>query len=104
MKQMMILMKVSAPMEREFKTTNGDVKKVPFRMVLLSDGIDSIYGETSERLTNRIDSTNDALKLNPIVGHVYNVDFTLQARTYKDKEGREGIFFSCTINKMESIL
>lgn len=104
MKAMMILMKVSAPMEREFKTTTGDVKKVPFRMVMLSDGIDSIYGETSERLTNRIDSTNNDLKLNLIVGHVYNVDFTLQARTYKDKEGREGIFFSCTINKMESIL
>lgn len=104
MKAMMILKKVSAPMEREFKTTTGEVKKVRFRMVTLDDGIDSIYGETSERLTNRIDSTNNDLKLNLIVGHVYNVDFTLQAREYKDKEGHEGVFFSCTINKMQSIV
>lgn len=104
MKAMMILKKVSAPMEREFTTTNGEVKKIRFRMVTLDDGVDSIHGETSERLTNRIESTNDALKLNLIEGHVYNVDFTLQARDYKDKQGNESTFLSCTINKMATIL
>ena len=104
MKAMMILKKVSAPMERDIKTNNGDVKKIRFRMITLDDGIDSIHGETSERLFNRIESTNDDLKLNLIEGHVYNVDFTLQAKSYKDKEGRDGVFLTCTINKMGTIL
>lgn len=104
MEKMMILKKVSQIMENEFTTTSGEVKKIRSRRLLLDDGVDSIYGETSERLFNRIEATNNDLKLNLIEGHVYNVDFTLQAKEYKNKEGKEDIFLRCTINKMGAIL
>lgn len=104
MKAMMILKKVSPIMENEFTTSSGEVRKIRSRRLILDDGVDSIYGETSERLFNRIEATNNDLKLNLIEGHVYNVDFTLQAKEYKTKDGKDDIFLRCTINKMGSIL
>lgn len=104
MKSMMILQKVGAPMEREFPTQQGEVKKIPFRMIRMTDGIDSIYGETTERLTNRINSTNDDIRIKLIEGHVYSVEYTLQTVDYKDKDGHENIFFKCSISKLSPIL
>lgn len=104
MQKMMILMKVSPVMEREFTTSNNEVRKVKYRMLTLDDGIDSIYGETSEALCNRIDTTNEQNRLQLVEGHLYNVDFTLRAREYKDKNGNDNTFLSCTISKMSYIL
>ena len=70
MQKMMILMKVSPVMEREFTTSNNEVRKVKYRMLTLDDGIDSIYGETSEALCNRIDTTNEQNRLQLVEGHL----------------------------------
>lgn len=104
MKQMMILVKVSEPQTREFTTKNNEVRTIKYRNLLLDDGIDSIYGETSERLTMRIDAQNEEVKLRLIEGHVYNVDYTLKAQPYKTKDNKDSVFMSCTINKLSPIV
>lgn len=102
MKATMLLVKVGPVVEREFKSGN-DVKTIKSRMLKFSDGVDTILGETTERLCNRTTATNDELKLVLIEGHVYTVDFTLNVRTYT-KDNKENEFFSCTITNVAQLV
>lgn len=103
MVKMMILMRVEDLQTREFKRQDGSIQTIKFRNLLFTDGIDTIYGETSSRLIEQIETTNDALKLRLIEGHLYNVDFNINAREY-EKDGKKSTFVSVNINKVFSIL
>lgn len=102
MKATMLLVKVGPVVEREFKSGN-DVKTIKSRMLKFSDGVDTILGETTERLCNRTTSSSDEFKLVLIEGHVYTVDFTLNVRTYT-KDNKENEFFSCTITNVAQLV
>lgn len=91
-------MKAGPVQEREFKSGN-EVKVIKSRILKFTDGIDTILGETTERLCLRTMSTNDTLKLNLVEGHAYTVDYTLNVRTYT-KDNKENDFFSCTISNV----
>lgn len=102
MKATMLLVKVGPVVEREFKSGN-DVKTIKSRMLKFTDGVDTILGETTERLCNRTTSSSDEFKLVLIEGHVYTVDFTLNVRTYT-KDNKENEFFSCTITNVAQLV
>lgn len=99
MEKMMILMRVEGLQTREFKRQDGSIQTIKFRNLLFTDGMDTIYGETSSRLIEQTESTNEDLKLRLLEGHLYNVDFTINARDY-EKDGKKSTFVSITINKL----
>lgn len=103
MEKMMILMRVEDLQTREFSRQDGSIQTIKYRNLLFTDGVDTIYGETSPRLIEQIETTNDALKLRLIEGHVYNVDFTVNARDY-EKDNKKNTFVSITINKVFNFL
>lgn len=103
MEKMMILMRVEDLQTREFKRNDGSIQTIKSRNLLFTDGVDTIYGETSPRLIEQIETTNEALKLRLIEGHVYNVDFTINARDY-EKDNKKNTFVSITINKVFNFL
>lgn len=100
---MMILMRVEDLQTREFKRQDGSIQTIKYRNLLFTDGIDTIYGETSPRLIEQIETTNVALQLPLIEGHLYNVDFSINARDY-EKDNKKSTFVSITINKMYNIM
>lgn len=104
MRATMILVKCSNLKERSFETSDGGVRCVQFRELTFTDGIDTIFGETGESLTKRIDAQDPNFKIDMAEGHVYNVDFNLSAKTYKNKNGEEGIFFRCLITNCGKLL
>lgn len=99
MEKIMQLLKVSPLMTREFKRNDGTVETIKSRMLTLSDGVDTIYGETTKRLTNQIEATDDNIRLRLIEGHVYNCDFNIRATEY-EKDGKKSIFVGINIDKI----
>lgn len=92
-------MRVEGLQTRQFQRQDGSIQTIKYLNLLFTDGIDTIYGETSPRLTEQIETTNDALQLHLIEGHVYNVDFSINARDY-EKDNKKSTFVSITINKV----
>lgn len=103
MQKLMILMRVDDLQTREFQRQDGSLQTIKSRNLLFTDGVDTIYGETSSRLIEQIETTNDALKLRLIEGHVYNVDFSINARDY-EKDNKKSTFVSITINKVYNFM
>ena len=103
MEKLMQLVKIGPLTEREFKRQDGSVKKIQSRMLTLTNGTDTIYGETGERLTGQIEASDQNLRLKLLEGHVYNCDFTIRASDY-EKDGKKGTFVNITINKLYNFL
>lgn len=99
MVKMMQLLAVGQLEEREFQRQDGSVKKIKFRMLTLTDGVDTIHGETSERLIGQIEASDQELRLKLLEGHVYNCDFNIRANEY-EKDGKKSRFVAITINKL----
>lgn len=99
MQKLMRLMRVEDLQTRQFQRQDGSLQTIKYRNLLFTDDIDTIYGETSPRLTEQIEATNDPLQLHSIEGHLCNVDFTINARDY-EKDGKKSTFVSITINKV----
>lgn len=99
MVKMMQLLAVGQLEEREFQRQDGSVKKVCYRMLTLTDGVDTIHGETGERLIGQIEASDQQLRLKLLEGHVYNCDFNIRANEY-EKDGKKSRFVAITINKL----
>ena len=95
----MVLLAVSEKKQREIKRQDGSVKMLAYREVTMTDGVDSIHGETSESLTAQIDSENPAVKIRLLEGHLYNVRFNIRTATY-EKDGKKSTFVSITIHQL----
>ena len=95
----MVLLAVSEKKQREIKRQDGSVKMLAYREVTMTDGVDSIHGETSESLTAQIDSENPAVKIRLLEGHLYNVRFNIRTATY-EKDGKKNTFVSITIHQL----
>ena len=99
MEKTMVLLAVSEKKQREIKRQDGSVKMLAYREVTMTDGVDSIHGETSESLTAQIDSENPAVKIRLLEGHPYNVRFNIRTATY-EKDGKKNTFVSITIHQL----
>ena len=98
MEKTMQLVECSFKKQREWPRKDGTKETVDYYEVTLTDGIDTICGETGGQLTKQI-ATEGADKLRMIEGHVYAVRFTINARKY-DKDGKSGHFVSVNIHQM----
>lgn len=96
---MMVLLAVSEKKQREIKRQDGSVKMLAYRELTMTDGVDTIHGETSESLTAQIDSDNQAIKIPMLEGHVYNVRFNIRTATY-EKDGKKNSFVSVNIHQL----
>ena len=94
-----MLLAVSEKKQREIKRQDGSVKMLAYRELTMTDGIDTIHGETSESLTAQIDSDNQAIKIPMLEGHVYNVRFNIRTATY-EKDGKKNSFVSVNIHQL----
>lgn len=99
MEKTMVLLAVSEKKQREIKRQDGSVKMLSYREVTMTDGVDSIHGETSESLTAQIDSENPAVKIRLLEGHQYNVRFNIRTANY-EKDGKKNTFVSITIHQL----
>lgn len=103
MQTLVRLVAVGPLQSRDFKRNDGSIKKIEFRMLRFTDGFDTFYGETSERLTGQIEASDENLKLRLIEGRLYNVDLTVNARDY-EKDGKSSTFVSIVFNKAALVL
>ena len=94
-----MLSAVSEKKQREIKRQDGSMKMLAYREVTLTDGVDTIHGETSESLTALIDSENPAIKIPMLEGHLYNVRFNIRTATY-EKDGKKNSFVGITIHQL----
>ena len=99
MEKTMVLLAVSEKKQREIKRQDGSVKILAYRELTMTDGIDTIHGETSESLTAQIDSDNPAVKIPMQEGHQYRVRFNVRTATY-EKDGKKNSFVSVTIHQL----
>ena len=99
MEKTLVLLAVSEKKQREIKRQDGSVKMLAYRELTMTDGIDTIHGETSESLTAQIDSDNQAIKIPMLEGHVYNVRFNIRTATY-EKDGKKNSFVSVNIHQL----
>ena len=98
MEKTMQLVECSFKKQREWTRQDGTKETVDYYEVTLTDGIDTIYGETAGTLTKQIAKEGED-RLRMIEGHAYTVRFTINARKY-DKEGKSGRFVSVMIHQM----
>ncbi|MBE6260718.1 MAG: hypothetical protein E7107_07825 [Prevotella sp.] len=99
MEKTLVLLAVSEKKQREIKRQDGSVKMLAYRELTMTDGIDTIHGETSESLTAQIDSDNPAVKIPMQEGHQYRVRFNVRTATY-EKDGKKNSFVSVTIHQL----
>ena len=94
----MQLVECSFKKQREWKRQDGSKELVDYYEVTLTDGIDTIFGETVGQLTKQIAAEGEN-QLRMIEGHVYGVRFNINAREYS-KDGKSGKFVSVMIHQM----
>ena len=99
MEKTMKLLAVSGKKQREMKRQDGTVKMIDFYEVTMTDGIDTIHGETSESLTALIETPKEELKVHLVEGHLYTVRFNINARKW-EKDGKKATFVSINIHQM----
>ena len=98
MEKTMQLVECSFKKQREWTRQDGTKEMVDYYEVTLTDGIDTIHGETSGPLTKQIAKEGED-RLRMIEGHAYAVRFNVNSRKY-DKEGKSGCFVSVMIHQM----
>ena len=99
MEKTLVLLAVSEKKQREIKRQDGSVKMLAYREVTMTDGVDTIHGETSESLTTQIDSDNPAIKIPMLEGRLYKVRFNIRTATY-EKDGKKSAFVNVSIHQL----
>lgn len=72
----------SALQTREWQTQEGEKRTISFIEVVLSNGLDSIVAEATDRLAAIISNSD-------VVGKTFVVQLVFSVRSWKNKEGRE---------------
>ena len=94
----MQLVECSFKKQREWPRQDGTKELVDYYEVTLTDGIDTIFGETSGPLTKQIAKDGED-KLRMIEGHTYAVRFNIRTAKY-EKDGKKGSFVNVNIHQM----
>ena len=97
----MNLVSCSLKKTRTWERQDGTSKPIDYYDVMLTDGIDTISGETGEALTAQISTEGDN-KLRMLEGHLYSVRFNINARKW-EKDGKSGVYTSVNIHQMYQI-
>ncbi len=98
MEKILNLVSCSTKKQREWPRKDGTKEMVDYYEVTLTDGIDTIHGETGSQLTKQI-ATDGENQLRMLEGHLYSVRFNINAREY-EKDGKKGNFLSINIQQM----
>lgn len=99
MEKMMKLVAVSEKKQRTINRQDGSQKLLDYFEVTMTDGIDTIHGETAEALTAQICTTNEEVKVKLQEGCLYTVRFNINARKW-EKDGRKGVMVGINIHQM----
>lgn len=99
MEKIMVLKAFSEKKQREFNRQDGTKAIIEWHDVILTDGIDTIMGETSENLTRQINATDENVRLEMKIGQLYNVRATFQVLSYK-KDEKDSFFMKANISQM----
>lgn len=83
MEKMMVLKAVSEKKQREIQKTDGTKKVIAWYEPIMSNGLDTIIGETSEALTGLIDNPDPNFKLELKVGTCYMCRFSINVVQYE---------------------
>lgn len=102
MKGLFYLSQIGDTVEREFTKQNGEVAKIKTKELCFTDRIDSIIGEVSKNLMNKIESTNNEIRVDLQLGHMYVVEYNLYVQRYT-KDGNERSFFKCAITNLSKV-
>lgn len=103
MEKIMKLVAASEKKQREFQLKNGGTKVIEFYELLLTDGIDTIYGETSESLTNQINSTVQNARIPLVKDGIYSVRFNINSNTYS-KDNTTRYFVAVNIHQLTPMI
>ena len=99
MEKVMKLISVSPMLQTEITRRDGQKKMLSYNEILLSDGIDAIFGETSENLTSQINSTDPNYRLELIQGALYSVRFNITTNEY-DRDGKKRYFTKVNVHQL----
>ena len=99
MEKVMKLIAVSPKKQRTITRQDGSTKVIEYYEIEANDGIDTIFGESSESLTSLISATDEKVKVNLLEGHLYNIRFNINSRHW-EKDGRKGVMTSITLHQM----
>ena len=99
----MQLMACSMKKQRTWTRQDGTQKPIDFYEVKMTDGTDTIFGETSEALTARIMATDEKTKLRMIEGHWYAVRFNINAYDW-EKDGKSGVRVTVNVQQMTEMV
>lgn len=99
MEKMFWLKAISEKKQRKITKRDGSEGIITWHDLILTNGLDTIIGESSENLTNLIDSTDENLRLDINVDDCYMCRFTLSVVPY-EKNGVTSNFMKCIIHQM----
>lgn len=102
MEKMFVLKSISERKERTIQRQDGQTKVLKWYDVVMSNGLDTVMGETSESVTNQIEATDENAKLLMEVGKCYMCRVNLNVVEY-EKEGKKSSFFKATFQQIALI-
>ena len=102
MEKMMTLVSCSQKLSTKVTRRDGSSKDYYFYQVKFTDGIDTIFGETSEAVTNGIASDGDD-KIRMLEGHLYTVRVGLNVADY-EKDGVKKSFLKANFYAINLIV
>ena len=102
MEKIMVLKAFSEAKQREITRQDGQKSVITWHDIILTDGIDTVMGESSDNLTKLIDSKDPNVQLPMNIGDLYNVRLTLSVVSY-EKNGQKGMFMKSNIQQMVKV-
>lgn len=102
MEKMFVLKSISERKERTIQRQDGQTKVLKWYDVVMSNGLDTVMGETSESVTNQIDATDENAKLLMEVGKCYMCRVNLNVVEY-EKDGKKSAFLKATFHQIALI-
>lgn len=102
MEKIMLLKAFSETRQREINRQDGSKGIIQWHDIILTDGIDTIMGESSENLTKLIDSPDPNIRLDMSIDCLYNVRANLQVVSY-EKNGQKSNFMKASILNMVKV-
>lgn len=99
---MFVLKSISERKERTIQRQDGQTRVLKWYDVTMTNGLDTVLGETSESVTNQIDATDENARLPMEVGRCYMCRLNLNVVEY-EKNGQKSSFFKATFHQIALI-
>lgn len=99
MEKMLVLKAISEKKSRQITRRDGSSKVMSWYQVILTNGLDTMYCETSESLTQLIDSADPSVKLDLQIGQPYSCRMSFSVGSYQ-KDGQTNYIQNIIIHQM----